>query len=422
MEKPMVSILCATYNQVGYIRDAVEGFLRQNTPFDYEVIIHDDASTDGTDEIIHEYAEKYPQIIYPLFEQENQMSKGINFWDAIYEKCRGKYYALCEGDDFWIDVNKLRIQVEYMEEHPECMMSVHNALVFHCDNQSFSLYGRLSEDHDLTPEEIIVERRSGFATASMVFRPEAVYASDSFYTAGKIGDWPLRLHVLAQGGAIHYFSRIMSVYRQGGLGSWGNRTYGSFVPALKHVWELIDLMEQYNMATRRRYEKYILARMQSSVSYLFSIAKTKDVQTFNALVDNCDEGFLLTHEDYVTKIKKLFSQFYDKNVIFETDEQENLKNSNHTVIYGAGKYGEKLARQIEVTGFSYDGFVVSEGQAHPETFMGKSVWTLDALPFAGAEVLVIVAIAPTIWDELCDNLKRYNLVHVICPLLYQLGR
>lgn len=420
MKSPMVSILCTTYNHISYIRDALEGFLRQDVPFDYEVIVHDDASTDGTDNIIREYAEKYPEIICSILENTNQMSKGVDIWAAMFARCRGKYYAVCEGDDFWIDSNKLRIQVEYMEKHPDCMMTVHNALIFNCETQAFSLYGSLTEEHDLSPAEIIVEKKSGFATASMVFRPEALYPADSFYTAGKIGDWPLRLHVLAQGHKIHYFSRVMSVYRQWSLGSWGSRTYRDFVPALKHIWELIDLMQQYNRATERKYEQYIVARIQRDIWHLFDIAKTKDIREFEKLVNNCDEAFLLGHENYIKELKKVFSQIYDESVILDSSLLRKLQSSRHAVIYGAGNFGKKMARQIESGGGVFDGFVVSDGQEHLKTVWEKPIWTLGALPFAPSDVLVVVAILPTIWDELYANLKRANFVHIICPLLYDI--
>ena len=101
----VVSIQCLTYNHAPYIRQCLDGFVMQKTNFRFEAIIHDDASTDGTQEIIREYEKKYPDIIKPIYQKENQYSKGIPGYitNIISSKCKGKYFALCEGDDFWID-------------------------------------------------------------------------------------------------------------------------------------------------------------------------------------------------------------------------------------------------------------------------------------------------------------------------------
>ena len=126
MNKVMVSIICLTYNQDKYIRDTLDGFLSQETEFSYEIIIHDDASTDKTPEIIREYQKKYPTIIKPIFENVNQYSlKTWITYECIKKAC-GKYYAFCEGDDYWVDRKKLQKQISYMENHTNCTFSFSN--------------------------------------------------------------------------------------------------------------------------------------------------------------------------------------------------------------------------------------------------------------------------------------------------------
>ena len=110
-DQPLVSILCATYNQKDYISQTIEGFLMQKVNFPIEIIIHDDASTDGTADIVKQYAEKYPDLITPILQTENQHSKKTGIWSTfIYPKARGKYFAECEGDDYWTDPDKLQRQ------------------------------------------------------------------------------------------------------------------------------------------------------------------------------------------------------------------------------------------------------------------------------------------------------------------------
>ena len=127
MDKTLVTIICNTFNQERYIRKTLEGLLMQKTNFLYEVIVHDDASTDRTPSIIREYAEKYPHIIVPILQKENQFSKGV--WitnDLLLPMAKGKYIAMCEGDDFWTDPNKLQMQADIMEKYPECSVCVHS--------------------------------------------------------------------------------------------------------------------------------------------------------------------------------------------------------------------------------------------------------------------------------------------------------
>ncbi len=150
-ETPLVSICSITYNHINFIRQALDGFLMQATSFPVEIIIHDDASTDGTAEIIREYQACYPDKIYAILQQENQRSFGKRIFSFTSEKARGKYIALCEGDDYWISAKKLQTQVEFLEQHPNCSACFHDTqIVFedksqesrrYCQNLSKEFYG-----------------------------------------------------------------------------------------------------------------------------------------------------------------------------------------------------------------------------------------------------------------------------------------
>lgn len=115
-DKIMVSIQCLVYNHEPYLRQCLDGFVMQKTNFKFEAIVHDDCSTDNSALIIREYAEKYPEIIKPIYESENQYSKHNGDLDRIMNSaCKGKYIAFCEGDDFWTDPMKLQKQVTAIE-------------------------------------------------------------------------------------------------------------------------------------------------------------------------------------------------------------------------------------------------------------------------------------------------------------------
>ena len=135
---PLVSVRCITYNQQSYIAQTLDGFLNQETDFPFEVIVHDDASTDKTADIIREYEQKYPKIIKPIYETENQYSKNDDSLDKIVDSaCKGKYIAFCEGDDYWIDPLKLQKQISFLEQNPDYGFSYTNFKVFDQQNNSF---------------------------------------------------------------------------------------------------------------------------------------------------------------------------------------------------------------------------------------------------------------------------------------------
>ncbi|AFI83933.1 glycosyl transferase family 2 [Methylophaga nitratireducenticrescens] len=129
-DKPVVSICCITYNHESYIEDALEGFLIQETDFPFEILIHDDASTDRTTEIIRQYEAHYPNLIKPIYQTDNQYSKGkkINA-EFNYKRAKGKYVSLCEGDDYWRDEHKLSIQKNFLENNEQYSIVYHDAIV-----------------------------------------------------------------------------------------------------------------------------------------------------------------------------------------------------------------------------------------------------------------------------------------------------
>lgn len=217
----LVSICCITYNQAPYIRDALEGFVNQETDFGFEVLIHDDASDDGTAQIIQEYAKAYPEVIFPILQTENQYSKGLTNISGTYNfpRARGRYIAMCEGDDCWTDPGKLKMQADFMEAHPGCSLCFHSAKVEVVGRAVTERQMRpYRGDRKVSPEEII-DKTSGYPTASLMFRTDMVQPLPDFYVRAPIADIPLQLMAAARGWA-YYMDRPMCVYRLGGAASW----------------------------------------------------------------------------------------------------------------------------------------------------------------------------------------------------------
>lgn len=221
MQSPLVSICCITYNQEPYIRDALEGFLVQRTSFPYEVLIHDDASTDGTADIIRAYANEYPAVIKPILQSENQYSQGITNVSGLFNFPRavGKYIAMCEGDDYWTDRDKLQAQVEYMEAHPDCALCFHSAKIELVERAVTERRMRPYRRSRVVAPEELIGKKSGYPTASLLFRTEMVKALPDFYNHAPLADIPLQLLAAARGYG-YYMDRDMCVYRLGGAVSW----------------------------------------------------------------------------------------------------------------------------------------------------------------------------------------------------------
>lgn len=216
--KPLVSIICTTYNQEKYIKDALNGFVMQKTTFPFEVIIHDDASTDNTANIVKEYENKYPDIIKPIYQIENQFSKGVKLGAAfLYPKAQGKYIALCEGDDYWTDPLKLQKQIEFMRKHPECSMCFHNAQTEDTFNGKKSFTFDV-QSREYTSDELFINWT--VPTASMLFKKEILNLEVLASPIILDGDIICVL-LAADKGTVYGSSETMSVYRihQSGI-SW----------------------------------------------------------------------------------------------------------------------------------------------------------------------------------------------------------
>lgn len=124
-KSPLVTIFCATYNHRRFIAQAIDGFLMQETRFPVEIVVHDDASTDGTADIVRNYVQRYEHLFRPVFQQENQLSKGRRLLPTLCDFVRGNYIAMCDGDDYWTDPRKLQQQIDFLTANPDYVASTH---------------------------------------------------------------------------------------------------------------------------------------------------------------------------------------------------------------------------------------------------------------------------------------------------------
>ena len=261
----LVSINCITYNQEDYIADAIEGFLMQNTNFTYEILIGEDCSTDGTKEIVEQYVNKYPNKIRLITSKQN-VGMGENGL-RVFEQSKGKYIAVCEGDDYWTDPYKLQKQVDYMENNPECTLCFHNALIISANIKTIikkekpmitrtNSYYRGGNSNYNAGELALL----GFVpTASFLYPRHLMKNAPEWYHAAIVGDTPLKL-ITTNHGYAHYIDENMSVYRVGVKDSvtdkWRKENVNQENQVLLNK-RFIDLYDDFNNYSNYKYDSEI---------------------------------------------------------------------------------------------------------------------------------------------------------------------
>ena len=216
-ESILVAIYCLVYNHESYLRDCFEGFVMQKTNFRFVAVVHDDCSTDNSVAIIREYAEKYPDIIKPIFEVENQYSKQDGSLDKILQesiyKINTKYVAFCEGDDYWTDPDKLQKQVDFLEANPQYGMVHTQASVYVQEKNS---YGNEIKGRDVSSFEQLLCNCT-IATLTVLIRRELLVQYYDEINPKQyrwlMGDYPLWLYCATKA-KIHFIPEITATYRK----------------------------------------------------------------------------------------------------------------------------------------------------------------------------------------------------------------
>jgi len=267
----LVSIKCLVYNHEPFLRQCLDGFVMQKTNFRFEAIVHDDASTDDSASIIREYAEKYPDIIKPIFETENQYSKRDGSLTRIIDAaCTGKYIAFCEGDDFWTDPYKLQKQIDFLERHQEYMMACNRVKLYSVSRKTYvgEIY---CYDHDCQADLRDVVNRSGLfiPTCSIVYRKSLLDDYPEYCSRCVVGDYPLQIYAAVRG-KVYYFNDVMSVYRYQNSNSWmSNQAWHSAQDDnLNRVLSMVKMFQgfekdypEYNRLFRNKVSQYLRDQM-----------------------------------------------------------------------------------------------------------------------------------------------------------------
>lgn len=285
---PMVSICCITFKHEKYIRECLDGFIMQKTNFPFEVIVHDDASPDKTADIIREYEAKYPDIIKPIYQTENQYSKKIKpLWKHVCPRCRGKYIAICEGDDFWCDENKLQMQYDFMEANPDYSLCMHGKYVIDHFTKRFIAvpFIRNFPEDGMEFAHRVACNESLYSTQTMFIRKSVFDAKrDEIFRDcqfAPMSDTQIAFH-LGLVGKVRYIRKRMACYRifpgsvshnsQGDNQKFIQRAYAAFDTMLensgKAEW-IIDRQKAVQAQEAALKNRNIIQRICSALYYLY---------------------------------------------------------------------------------------------------------------------------------------------------------
>lgn len=261
---PLVSISCTTYNHEAYIRKCLDGILSQKCDFEFEILIHDDASTDATQEIIKEYQAKYPNIVKPFFQSENQYSKGVRGINVRFNlpRAKGKYIAVCEGDDYWNNPLKLQKQIQFLESNEDCSLCYHKTRV--------KVASGSMEDYFFGPKgvtepskfslEYFLKANSdiGIRTVSMILRMEVALKIPEWVKNAPVEDLSVQLFAGTLG-KYGYLPDEMAVYTRGNPGAWSADSH-NIDWRIMQIGDLNKVYTLFDKYTDYKYHNLIISR------------------------------------------------------------------------------------------------------------------------------------------------------------------
>lgn len=295
-EEIKVSVCVTAYNQEKYIAEALESVVNQQTTFPFEVIIHDDASTDRTSQIISEFAERYPSLFITILQKQNQVSQGVNIDKAfILPKCRGKYLAFLEGDDYWLDSYKLQKQYDAMERQPTSSICVHRVkLMDESGRQPDKLLPsqkKLTQETLISGTEYLHYQEYLFQTGSYFFKTSIMkeFSEKGTKLAEHFNGDDCILRWAIQKGTILFLNETMSVYRTNVPNGWSTGyAKHSSEERINYLKRSIQAELLFNQESHFRYRSVIEGRILSMIliANSYSHQETKALlQSYQTIVE-----------------------------------------------------------------------------------------------------------------------------------------
>lgn len=426
--EPLVSIVCTTYNHEKYIGEAIESFLMQETNFPFEIIIHDDASTDRTPEIIREYENKYPDIIRPVYQKENQFSKGIRgnritikFLSSLIQ---GKYVATCEGDDYWTDKNKLQKQVDFLEKNKDYIACFHKVKMVDREGNFTEQYLEPNEfiSRDYTIKDIV---KGGYMHVSSRMYRSAFYKREepSWVTMATQGDNFSALYAVLEG-KVFFLGEAMSAYRVGVENSIMTNIKTKYTKE-QLIANYVDMLKAYELANEHYDYKYeedinkIITNVCVTIAGIIVDPNKNAQKTTEELME-------LIPTRYRDKIRDSYTKGEQKNnyIRFVEDFKKGLYDAKileyfgsgikrEFIVYGAGTLGMLLKERLEGTNSEIRFFVEDRPFSDP----GRNILNLNDIDKAiinNADELIVTPF----YDY--ENIKKLLLYRDIKIPIYSL--
>lgn len=328
---PLVSICTITYNHEKYIAEALDSFLMQETDFPFEIIVDEDCSLDSTAEIIKEYLKKFPSIIKAKLREIN-IGGDKNFIENV-QRSKGKYIALCEGDDYWTDKRKLQYQIEKMKEFDSCQISFHPAKIINDQTITDKVISRHSRYDKIYDIRTVIKENGGFCpTASIIVKKEVMDNFLTYHRDRPVGDYFLQVLGSEKGGAL-YIDKTMSIYRVHQGGAWTFMEI-NFSARKKFVFEMISALEDMDLFFNFQYSEEI--KFMKSEIFL-SILRQKKFSMYDRmnLYKTCkhnmsDEHQIIWLDSLVNKIKKQQVQINNREKTIQ-NRNTMIQNRENTI-------------------------------------------------------------------------------------------
>lgn len=408
-----MTIFCLTYNHATYIRDALNGFLNQKTFFKYNVLVFDDASTDGTSEILRDYQQRFPEIFNVYISPENTYGKSQRriILNELYERyVLGEYVAWCEGDDAWSDCNKLQIQVDYMDEHQNCMMTTHafRRIDYSTRKDLICTFG--DRDRILSKDEIILQPQGNLGTASLVMRKSIFLRNDGFPVCD-VEDYPMQLYAIFHG-YIYYFNREMSLYRYMHDGSWCKQSNDNIDRYFYHKVKFVEFLLECDKYSNQKYTELMWKRI---VTYLYDavadLCRAKDPKRVIRNIVAKGNRRCNSLIDCIVPVYEWMSESY----VVDESVRQYIQGFENVFIMGRGKYSEYIVKGLVRNHIDYHGFMVSkkENESHDER-----VWSVADYPYEKEKTLVIVGISQMNERDIVKILKESGFKDIWYPLWF----
>ena len=411
-EDVMLSVWCVTYNHGKYIKEALEGFVSQKTNFRYKVVIFDDASTDNSQEIIKEYAKMYPELFHVFLLKKNihaHPQRRIAVNNLRKRVLTGKYVAFCEGDDFWTDSGKIQLQVEYMENNPSCILTVHDGICLDCvKNERRRMIGE-DEERDLSAGEIIGKKKGLIPTASMVIRKEYAILED-FFGECTSSDWTMQIKAFLSG-EVHYFGKCMCCYRYMHKDSWTSEIRISKEKMFLQCVEIDSFLSRLDEYSKYRYNKYIIEMKQQYVNIALNNFSEDMIEYIKNIAVKKDG---IKRQRYASDLLEQVRRRTDR-MYFPQEIKEELLNYKNIWVMGTGHYSKIISSQLKNNGIQIKGYLVSSGQS--KDGMNGEVYYASEITEAKNEIFVLIAIDPIIYGEIQEELEKNEIYNYGCTLL-----